>query len=438
MRVYLNHVIRSIPSTSALPKQIRYGSFHSRRIPLTSCRSFHGSRTLLKRQDAQPSAPTVPAQTPAKQKQPRKSSLRQVAVEAERSRAGVVMGSGKRRFIDPEVGTKIITAFCAAEQYSISTVARILEAEGYKLDPYETHLFPQVVHVQTPLFPEDTAPTSPDRFEGHGDIFVFPSGTLVAWNVPERLSLRLVEKVLKPAASNPHEVETEDLEYIERPESTTSTIIGDTILLGTKVEDVPARLIDGENGDDENPEANIALAKIAFSSGLSRSAKLGVLENLFESYFQSTKSIPTDLAKGSDLPFNRRFILSKTGELLNIRAHLNLYSELTDSLPDLLWDSKSELGLEDYFEKVGRALDVSIRIKTLNERMDYATDIATVLRERLSEKHGWTLEWYIIVLIAVELLFEGYRFVKEAEERQKEDEVRDLLKKVLANLESKR
>lgn len=260
---------------------------------------------------------------------------------------------------------------------------------------------------------------------------MFPSGTMVAWNVPERLSLRLVNRVLLPAAKGIHDVESEDLEYVEHPDSRSSTIIGDTIVLGTNVDQFP--------GDDveDNPETNLTLAKIAFSSGLSRSAKLGVLENLFERYFHSTKSIPTDLAKGTSLPFDRRFILSKTGELLNIRAQLNLYSELTDSLPDMLWDSKSELGLEDYFDKVGRALDVSVRIQTLNQRMDYATEIATVLRERLSEKHGWTLEWYIIVLIALELGFETYRFVKEAEEKKREDEVRTLLKRVLTKLDTK-
>lgn len=319
----------------------------------------------------------------------------------------------------------------------MATATRILKGEGYTLDPYHTNLYPQVIHVQTPVFPEDTAPSSPNRVEGHGDIFVFPSGALVAWNVPERLSRRLVEKVLLPAACNPHDLETEDLEYVEENNSRSSTIIGDTIVLGTKTEALATttpREQDDEGEDD--PETRLALAKIAFSSGLSRSTKLSVLENLFERYFQSTKSIPTDLTQGSSLPFDRRFILSKTGELLNIRAQLNLYSELTDSLPDMLWDSRSELGLEDYFDKIGRVLDVTIRIKTLNQRMDYATEIATVLRERLSEKHGWTLEWYIIVLIAVELVFEFSRFVKEAQERQQEDEMRELLRRVLIKLDT--
>jgi len=45
--------------------------------------------------------------------------------------------------------------------------------------------------------------------------------------------------------------------------------------------------------------------------------------------------------------------------------------------------------------------------------MDYAQEIATVLRERLSEKHGLFLEWTIIVLIAIEVGFEILRLWRE-------------------------
>jgi uncharacterized Rmd1/YagE family protein len=71
------------------------------------------------------------------------------------------------------------------------------------------------------------------------------------------------------------------------------------------------------------------------------------------------------------------------------------------------------LGLEGYYDQVGKALDVGIRIKVLNEKMDYAQEIAAVLRERLSEKHGYFLEWTIIVLIAVEVGFEILRLWRE-------------------------
>jgi uncharacterized Rmd1/YagE family protein len=54
-------------------------------------------------------------------------------------------------------------------------------------------------------------------------------------------------------------------------------------------------------------------------------------------------------------------MLQKTGELLALRAQLNHYSELTDSLPDLFWDSRHELGLEGYYDQVGKNLDVGVR-----------------------------------------------------------------------------
>lgn len=102
-----------------------------------------------------------------------------------------------------------------------------------------------------------------------------------------------------------------------------------------------------------------------------------------------------------------------------------MYSELTDSLPDLFWDSRHELGLEGYYEAVGRALDVDVRIRQLNEKLDYASGIVEVLRERLSESHGLELEWIIIALIAVEVMFELMRMKKEAE-REKSEEGRYL------------
>jgi uncharacterized Rmd1/YagE family protein len=134
-------------------------------------------------------------------------------------------------------------------------------------------------------------------------------------------------------------------------------------------------------------------------------------------YIESTRKIPALLSQSKRLPFNRKFMLQKTGELLELRAQLNHYSELTDSLPDLFWDSRHELGLEGYYDQVGRALDVGVRIKTLNEKMDYAQEIASILRETLSEKHSIHLEWIIIILIGVEVGFELLRLWKERQER---------------------
>ncbi|KAB8257076.1 hypothetical protein BDV32DRAFT_128124 [Aspergillus pseudonomiae] len=338
------------------------------------------------------------------------TSLRRVAVEAQRSKDGFLSKAMLK-----EQGlyqTKVVTAYAVAEQFNIRKVREILQEKGYEPDPFDTGLYPQVVHVQVPLdsIRRVSNPATTDLAPNEvGDIFVFPSGTVVAWSLPEGFTSFLATRTLLPAAERPHldNLETEDLEYVEDSQRDSSSIKGDTIILGTK----PSS--NGASPQLDRQPVDTVLTKVAFSSGLARSTKLAVLETLLSNYFESTRSIPTLLSQGSRLPFTRDFILRKTGQLLSVRAQLNLYSELTDSLPDLFWDSRHELGLEGYYEQVGRALDVGIRIKLLNEKMDYAQEIASVLRERLSETHGLRLEWIIILLIAVEVCFEVLRMWKE-------------------------
>lgn len=340
-------------------------------------------------------------------------------MEAQRSRDDFVRGKGRRRFIDPEADTKDITASCAAEQYDLTIASKLLRQEGYEIDPFQTGLFPQVIHVQTPIYPTKDIETGEEKNIGPGDVFVFPSGSVVSWSVPEKVQKRLVRRVLRSAAVNSHidSIELEDLEYIEDAGRSSSEVVGDAIILGVQrptTQDF-AESLNGDTSSARSPnaEVDVVLAKIAFSSGIARSTKLAVLENSLTSYFETTKHIPTTLSRGSKLKFTRSFILRKTGELLSIRAQLNLYSELTDTLPDLFWDSPSQLGLSDYYDEVGRALDINARIRTLNEKMDYASDIASVLRERLSEKHSTGLEWLIIALISIEVGFELLRLWRE-------------------------
>lgn len=332
----------------------------------------------------------------------------------------------------------MVTAYCAAETYNISTAARLVKAQGYELDPLQTGLYPQVIHLRTRDRPSEVKDSQ------EGDMFIFPSGTMVTWNVREREALHLVNRVLPASAEGSHLdlLETEDLEYLEDPTRESSEVVGDTIVLGTKAEqdNTPAPSSKDNNAEDaeQRHEIDTVLAKIAFSSGLARSTKLAILETLLSDYQHSTRDIPIMLAKGDtktlgrqNVPFTRSFILKKTGELLNIRAQLNLYSELTDSMPDIFWDSRHELGLGEYYDQVGRALDVGVRIKVLNEKIGFAQEIASVLRESLSEKHGLRLEWAIIALIAVEVVLEFYRHWTDAEERKDPRSTESLLREYL-------
>ncbi|OAA50551.1 YagE family protein [Metarhizium rileyi] len=312
-----------------------------------------------------------------------KNSLRRVAIIAQQPKRVGDKSSLHDTEIDPST---TISATCIAESFDMSLVVEILSSHGFAIDPDTTGFdASEIVHA---------------KGVNGGDIFVFPSGTIVTWSLPPDV----VTKQILRAAEEPHSAqlrEVEDLDFITDIGRAESTMKGDMVVLGTRREHK-----DGDTLDT-------TLAKIAFSSGLARSTKLAVLESALTAYFESTRNIPAILSQGSGLPLGRKFILQKTGELLSLRARLNHYSELTDSLPDIFWDSKSELGLEGYYDQVGRALDVNVRIRTLNQKMDYAQEIASVLREMSSEQHGTRLELIIILLIAVEVVFELRRIILE-------------------------
>lgn len=366
---------------------LTHGHGPSLRFPMRSyTAAAKGSIKLQKRKN--PRSPVV------------QRSLRRVAVEAEWSSEK----TSRRQDVSSEGshGLKSVTAICVAEEFAMDSVIRILRSQGYHIDPQGTgFLDDQVVHTKA--------------VDG-GDIFVFPSGTIVSWSLPENLVVKLATQTLAPAAINPHleQVEIEDLEYKEDTSRDTSSIKGDVITLGTRRETLEE--------DPYDSRTSTTLAQIAFSSGLARSTKLAVLETSLAKYIDSTRTIPPMLSRGSRLPFNQKFVLQKTGALLELRAQLNHYSELTDSLPDLFWDSRHELGLEGYYDQVGRALDVAVRIKSLNAKMDYAHEIVSVLRETLSQNNSAWLEWIIIALIAVEVGFELKREWKERAKGKAEDE----------------
>jgi uncharacterized Rmd1/YagE family protein len=304
---------------------------------------------------------------------------------------------------DEDCSTKI-SAVCMAEGFDMGGVADILSMHGFALDPDSTGFDREdMVHA---------------RGYNGGDLFVFPTGTVVGWALGADAVAALATRQLLKAAREPHvaRLEEEDLEFELDGHSERSYIRGERIVLGAADMDGTGR------SDDPDRQREFTLAKVAFSAGLARSTKLAVLESSLTSYIESTRHIPLKLSRGSPLNLSRRFVMQKTGELVLLRAQLNHQGELTDTLPDMLWDSRSELGLGTYFARISRALDVDLRIEVLNDKVTYANEIAGVLREISSQAHSARLEWIIIALIAVEVLIEFRRMYMEHTEEDRTDQ----------------
>lgn len=185
-------------------------------------RNFFSSNAKLQEEftDHKNAGKDVPLQ---KRKQIRlpggKTSLRRVAVEAQRSREST---SRLRNAAADGQGINTVTAVSVADQFDMEAVARILRSHGFPIDPDATGFdTDQVIHT---------------RGVNNGDIFVFPSGSVVAWSLPEDVVLDLAQQTLLPAAITPHEgePEVEDLEYSEDAKRENSTVKGEMIILGTK------------------------------------------------------------------------------------------------------------------------------------------------------------------------------------------------------------
>ncbi|KAJ3403565.1 hypothetical protein HDV05_007746 [Chytridiales sp. JEL 0842] len=328
---------------------------------------------------------------------------------------------------DYAAGPSIITApspspqravVCStAENYDFVKLLPLLQRR-YVLMPY---LADDVLHIRLPALPttsneNNETKTAESQNEGlstedsnggntavEPEAFFFQNGTFVTWGASDAQIDRLLELVSK-VALQPYSlssVESDWFEYYEDGSQDVdrhSGITSDTILIGS---DLPP-----------------SQSKLAFSSALVRSAKLSSLETVLDSHLSKHREIPSILLSGKKLPLGRAQVLRYFGVLYSLRFHVNLHSELLDS-PDFCW---SNTKMESLFERLCRHLDVKPRISIVNKKLDYASELADLLRNHLHEEHSLKLEWCIIVLIAIEIGFEcvhywdRYREGKKAEE----------------------
>ncbi|KAI1421449.1 hypothetical protein F5Y12DRAFT_767755 [Xylaria sp. FL1777] len=408
MRSSLQKVVtpafRGLHTRALAPRPLRH--FHQTTLAsLPRQRSFFTSNHLLAADDRAKSPESLESaltgtEAPQNTKTPPVLKRKPVRASTAKSlRLGSVTKPSKRpstarKPTVPEIAdhddtdsSRTIRAICVAQSFDMAQAQEILGFHGFELDPDGIEFDTQaVVHA---------------RGVNNGDIFVFPSGTVVTWSVPQDVLVKLASRHLIRAASFPHldRAEMEMLEFTPDDTRDTSYMRGEVVILGTRTQDLV------------NNRVDTTLAKVAFSSGLARSPKLAVLETDLEYLLQESKATLNVLAAGSQNKLKRSSILKMTGQLLSLRSQLNHYSDITEELPDMFWESESIL--EEYYNQIGAALSVRRRIEILNKRIDYANENVNVLREMISEKYGHRLEWIIIALITVEVLFELRRVYRE-------------------------
>merc|ERR1712226_163315 len=149
-----------------------------------------------------------------------------------------------------------------------------------------------------------------------------------------------------------------------------------------------------------------ALAKYTFSNAISLSVKLGIWEASLGHIIDSIEHISEDLKSRATVKLSHEEVLQKTGEILALRHLINLSSDLLDT-PDFYWDREH---LEDLFLATCAHLAVKKRTQVVNEKLSHCLEVMEMISNHLNTEQGHRLEWIIIVLIAIEIVFELLHF----------------------------
>ena len=125
-------------------------------------------------------------------------------------------------------------------------------------------------------------------------------------------------------------------------------------------------------------------------------------EATVEKTIQSTKDIPQKMAVDGKIKLNRKDITRQIGQLFVDRSSINLYSDILDN-PDFFWEDDEWLPV---YSRVAKYLEVDRRADVLNKRLDILKELFDMLATELHNSHSNKLEWIVIILIMVEVLFQ--------------------------------
>uniref|UniRef100_A0A0N4WPU7 DUF155 domain-containing protein n=1 Tax=Haemonchus placei TaxID=6290 RepID=A0A0N4WPU7_HAEPC len=219
------------------------------------------------------------------------------------------------------------------------------------------------------------------------EIFVFQDGVVVFWNVSHRAhAIRDFERYMEGPYESSVTIEEQDtMPLIFRRDT---TIKHDRFILS------------GEKHGSEHRNFDSVLERFSLSQAFAASVKVGVWETLLNDLAEPLSGTTKALKQGI-IPWSRKKALMKSGEFAALRHSINLDCTLLNR--DFYWDRSQ---IEQYYLMSARHFTLGRRISGLNRRLDYCEELVKMVDNMLALRHASTLEWMIIVLIVIEVIFD--------------------------------
>ncbi|KFX90020.1 hypothetical protein V495_04934 [Pseudogymnoascus sp. VKM F-4514 (FW-929)] len=143
------------------------------------------------------------------------------------------------------------------------------------------------------------------------------------------------------------------------------------------------------------------MIKLAMSHAIAQSTKLSFFEEKMSQTMIDAQHVPKRLALTGELGMSRPEVVKILGRLFKSRVDVNLSSNILD-VPNFFWDS--EPTLHPLYFAVREYLEITPRIKVLNERCRVFLELAEILTDSISDTKMSNITWIIIILIAVSIV----------------------------------
>ena len=169
-----------------------------------------------------------------------------------------------------------------------------------------------------------------------------------------------------------------------------------------------------EPGDEEALKAGVIhLADLAIerfqviADILSKSVLLSLYEKQVSSEFDHVEQLATKLQTTGRIPGKGSEFLKKIGTLLLVEQRMVGRAEITEK-PEILWDNP---GLEGLFKRLEDEFELRERHAAIERKLGLISHTSHTLLELLSNRHTLRVEWYIVILIVVEILLSLYEML---------------------------
>jgi uncharacterized Rmd1/YagE family protein len=107
------------------------------------------------------------------------------------------------------------------------------------------------------------------------------------------------------------------------------------------------------------------------------------------------------LEERGKLPLAQREVLKAVGFALSVRSEVLENLTLFEDPPET-WESEA---LARLHSRLYDHFDLEERTSAINQKLDYLTDVHSLLMDLLNNRKSQRLEWIIILLIFIEIVF---------------------------------